>query len=177
MIDWGVGSHREENAAIHVAARSISEIELLALGASLLGACVERVEHRRIVGRSGGAFKNLPEATAIDFDALVGPLRFIDASFEAEIQTDGLHQLRRTEGFIRERPDDCGLPEAPKGNLLKFVGGPIAHVDRRHSAAKLRIASDNIVGAMRNGGSADADALLCRRLNLLAISSRTLRSM
>src|SRR6516165_3524858 len=161
MIDWGVGSHREENAAIHVAARSISEIELLALGASLLGACVERVEHRRIVGRSGGAFKNLPEATAIDFDALVGPLRFIDASFEAEIQTDGLHQLRRTEGFVSERPDDCGrkinveFPEASKGNLLEFVGGPIAHVDRRHSAAKLRIASDNIVGAMRNGGSAD----------------------
>src|SRR5262249_21614129 len=89
------------------------------------------------------------------------------------IQTDGLHQLRRTEGFVRQRTYHCGrkinvqLPEASKRNLLEFVGGPIAHIDRRHPAAKLRIASDHIVRAMRNRGSADANTLLRRRLDLL----------
>jgi hypothetical protein len=111
---------------------------------------------------------------AVDVDALVSLLRFMGASFEAETQTDGLHQLRRAEGFVRERPEDCRckvniqFPEASKGNLLEFVNGPIAHVDRGHSAAKLRVASDNVVGAMRNRGSADANALLGRRLDLPA---------
>src|SRR5215471_17312936 len=41
-----VGLHRQENAAIDVAARSISKIELLALNAPLLGAGVEHAEHR-----------------------------------------------------------------------------------------------------------------------------------
>src|SRR5262249_48730838 len=95
------------------------------------------VEHRRIVSGGGGAFKNLPKDATFYFDALVDILRFGDAPFKAEIQTDGLHQLRGAEGFVRERLDDRGreiniqFSEPSKGDLLKCRGSPVAHIDRR----------------------------------------------
>ena len=95
--------------------------------------------------------------------------------FEAEVQTDGLHQLRRTKGFIREpawmtagATSMLSSLKPRNGNLFEFIGSPIAHIDRSHSAAKLRVTSDNVVGSMRNRGSADTNALLGRRLDLFA---------